>query len=433
MGGIVELAGLVIILAAVVQAATGVSSVLFRASAQHRRSAAELDSLKERARILLERATSERDRTELSWNGKRKFRIERRDFENQAKDICSFYLVPHDNRPIPPYRAGQFLTFELPIPGQPQPVVRCYSLSDTARADHYRVTIKKLGPPPDAPDGTPFGLSSSYFHDQLQAGEIVEAMAPAGEFFLDEESERPVVLIGGGVGLTPVVSMLNALVEHGSHREVWFFYGVRNRSEHAMYDHLKRIDAEHANVHMVICYSQPADRNLPLGNRLYPCGFRCRRALQVAAAVQQLRVLHLRSTAHDGDVDAGSGGVGRSGRRHQFRGVRPGDGQAHPWGRRRRGSGVRGGVRAIQPDTSMVGRRRHPVGAGRGKRNQAELRVSLGQLRKLPDGAERGRGGIHSPAGKKTRGRLVPGVHCASRRAHRARRMIDGLAERETA
>ena len=84
---------------------------------------------------------ADRESHELSWNGKRKFQIERRVFENPNKDICSFYLVPHDNRPIPPFNAGQFLTFELQVPGEAQPVVRCYSLSDSPlQRDYYRVT-----------------------------------------------------------------------------------------------------------------------------------------------------------------------------------------------------------------------------------------------------------------------------------------------------
>lgn len=260
MTGFVEFAGLFILSATVAQAAVGITAYVARSSAARRRSAEELTLFRERARILLERTQAERDRSELSWNGRRKFRVARRDYENPAKDVCSFYLVPHDQRPLPPFRPGQFLTFELPIPGQPKPVVRCYSLSDGAHLrDHYRVTIKKLGPPPNAPAGTPPGVSSTYFHDSLTEGSIVEVMAPAGQFYLDEESQRPVVLIAGGVGITPVLSMLNTLIGRGSNREIWFFYGVRFRAEHAMYDHLKQIDRDNPNVRLVVCYSSPTE------------------------------------------------------------------------------------------------------------------------------------------------------------------------------
>ncbi len=259
MLGIVEAAGLVIILGAAIHVIMSFSATAIRSAGAQRQAAAELESFKHRAGILLEQAKVERDRTELSWNGKRKFRIDRRVVENEAGDICSFYLVPHDERPVPSFRPGQFLTFELPIPGEPQPAVRCYSLSDSPHENYYRVSIKRQGPPPNAPDGTPPGLSSNYFHSQLQEGDIVEAMAPSGGFYLDEESERGVVLIGGGVGITPVLSMLNSLVARRSNREIWLFYGIRNRVEHAMADHLRAIDRAHANVHVVICYSRPSE------------------------------------------------------------------------------------------------------------------------------------------------------------------------------
>ncbi|NKB26019.1 MAG: 2Fe-2S iron-sulfur cluster binding domain-containing protein [Kiritimatiellae bacterium] len=74
---------------------------------------------------------------------------------------------------------------------------------------------------------------------------------------MDVSENTPVVLIGGGVGITPVLCMLNTLCDSRSKREIWFFYGVRNRSEHIMAEHLKRIEMEYENVHIQVCYSQP--------------------------------------------------------------------------------------------------------------------------------------------------------------------------------
>jgi ferredoxin-NADP reductase len=270
--GVVEAAGLIIILGAVIQVVMGFSAIALRTADFQRKAAAELGSFKRHTKILLEQAKVERARTEASWNGKRKFRIDRRVVENEAGDICSFYLAPHDGRPVPSFHPGQFLTFELPIPGEPQPVVRCYSLSDSPHDDYYRVSIKLQGPPPNAPEGTPPGRSSSFFHNHLKEGDIVEAMAPAGGFYLNEETERGVVLIGGGVGLTPVVSMLNSLIARGSNRDIWFFYGIRNREEHAMADHLREMDRAHPNVHVVVCYSRP-DENCEEGVDYNKAGF----------------------------------------------------------------------------------------------------------------------------------------------------------------
>ena len=194
---------------------------------------------------------------ELSWNGWRKFEVAKKNPE--VSDICSFYLRPHDGRPLPPFKPGQFLTFQLPIPGQRKPVIRCYSLSDrTGIEENYRVSIKRVPSPRGKPEVPP-GLSSNYFHDQVNEGDILDVRAPGGAFHLDMGKQTPVVLIGGGVGLTPVLSMLNTIVETGSKRETWFFYGLRNGGEHVMKGYLEQIAKENENIHLQICYSAPRE------------------------------------------------------------------------------------------------------------------------------------------------------------------------------
>lgn len=198
----------------------------------------------------------EREKNEFSWSGFRKFEIARKVPEGGG--ICSFYLRPHDGKPLPAFDPGQYLTFRLDIPGQPKQVMRCYSLSDSPKPDYYRVSIKAVPPPRDQPDIPP-GLSSNFFHDQLNEGDILDVKAPGGHFFLDTAKHTPVVLIGGGIGLTPVMSMVNRIVDIGSTRECHFFYGVRNGREIVMKEHLERLAAEHENIHMHICYSSPGD------------------------------------------------------------------------------------------------------------------------------------------------------------------------------
>lgn len=194
----------------------------------------------------------------LPWEGLRKFRVARKEYENTKRDICSFYLIPEDEEPIPPYYAGQYLTFELQLPGEPRPIVRCHHLSDSPTLrDHYRVTIKRMDAPANAPKGTPPGLCSTYFHNMLEVGDSVEARTPDGRFFLDESSDRPIVLIAGGIGLTALVSMMNWLVASESRREVWFVYGVRNRDEHAMFELLERVAQDNSNIHLIVVYSRP--------------------------------------------------------------------------------------------------------------------------------------------------------------------------------
>ena len=172
--------------------------------------------------------------------------------------VHSFYLKPHDGKPLPPYLPGQYLTFQLRVPGVDKPLVRCYSLSDSpADADAYWVTVKKILRGPDAPDAPP-GLCSTNFNDHVRVGDILDVKAPSGNFVLSTTKTTPVVLIAGGIGITPVLSMLNAVCDSALKREVWFFLGVRNGSEHLMRDQLQRIQQEYENIQVRVCYSQPA-------------------------------------------------------------------------------------------------------------------------------------------------------------------------------
>lgn len=187
-----------------------------------------------------------------AWNGHRKFVVDRRVVE--AEDVCSFYLVPHDGKELPQYAPGQFLTFRIDIPGHATPV-RCYSLSDAPNGRSYRVTIKRVR----AVDrDTPAGLVSNYFHDHINEGQILDVEAPSGRFVLDCAAKRPAVLIGGGVGITPLLSMFKTVAFSGSDREVWLFYALRNSRHHIMRDQLIELDRKHENLRVITVYSQPA-------------------------------------------------------------------------------------------------------------------------------------------------------------------------------
>jgi ferredoxin-NADP reductase len=129
-------------------------------------------------------------------------------------------------------------------------------LSDRPRPDYYRVTIKRLPPPPDRPDVAP-GLASSFFHDDLHEGSRLLVKAPAGHFHLNGDESLPVVLIGGGIGITPMLSILNSLLEGPRAREVWLYYGLRNGREQVMKDHLQSLAALHPQFHLHVCYSRP--------------------------------------------------------------------------------------------------------------------------------------------------------------------------------
>lgn len=217
-----------------------------------------------RERLLLDIKTAklrylEAGQARMVWNGLRKFEVAKKVIE--CEGVTSLYLRPHDKHPLPPFKPGQFLTFQLNIPGEAKPAVRCYSLSDCARSDYYRVTIKKVPPAADFADSRP-GLVSSHFYDRVKEGDILDVKAPSGHFYLDLSFERPVVLIAGGVGVTPMISMLNAVVAAKSSREVWFFYGVRNRADHILKEEIEAVAAEHKNVRLHVCYSRPTPEDV---------------------------------------------------------------------------------------------------------------------------------------------------------------------------
>jgi ferredoxin-NADP reductase len=95
--------------------------------------------------------------------------------------------------------------------------------------------------------------------------------APSGQFYLDPAAAKPLVLIGSGIGLTPVLAMLNTLVTQGPDREVWFFHGVRNCTEHIMKGHLETLARENPNVHLCVCCSQ-LDSSYELGRDYHYAG-----------------------------------------------------------------------------------------------------------------------------------------------------------------
>lgn len=192
------------------------------------------------------------------WSGFRKFRVERKEIEDTYSTICSFYLKPVDDQPLPTFYPGQFLTFGLELQsanGQVEPVVRCYSLSDAPGKEYYRVSIKRVPAPKDSQ--VPAGRSSNYFHDQVKVGDILNVRAPSGHFYI-ERSDDPVVFVGGGIGITPMLSMLNWVLEHQPEREVWLFYGVRNKQELMMKSQLESLSAKHSNFHLHLCFSDPS-------------------------------------------------------------------------------------------------------------------------------------------------------------------------------
>lgn len=199
-----------------------------------------------------------------AWPGWRLLRVRARRMEDAAHTQCSFELEDPQGRALPPFAPGQFLTFRLPVvseTGEVRPQIRCYSLSNAADAGYYRVTIKRV---PAAEPGLPPGRGSGHWHERVQAGDLLEVQAPAGHFVLDRASaDVPVVLIAGGIGITPMMSMLDWCLRHQPQRPVHLFYGLRHGAEHAFKAELEALAAAHAQLRLHVVYSRPAPQDRP--------------------------------------------------------------------------------------------------------------------------------------------------------------------------
>jgi uncharacterized protein len=136
----------------------------------------------------------------MTWEGLRHLRIRRRVPDPDCPGVTSLHLVDASGRPLPPFLPGQYLTFDLDIPGHGRPVVACYSLSSAPGGDDWRITVKAL-------EG---GRSSPYLALRAREGDLLRARAPIGRFTLDPRGADPAVLVGGGIGVTPLMSMLHA-------------------------------------------------------------------------------------------------------------------------------------------------------------------------------------------------------------------------------
>lgn len=190
---------------------------------------------------------------EGDWQGYRKFVVAR--LISETESCKSVYLLPEDGKKIVGYTPGQHLTLKLPVPGQAKPLVRCYTLSDAPNDDYYRFSVKRCLPPRDQPE-LPAGLASHFVNENMQEGDIVEVKSPSGTFHV-QEGDGALVLLAGGIGITPMSSIINSIVQSGSKRECLLLYGVGNSKDHVYKEHLRVLAEKHSNLHIYTCYSSP--------------------------------------------------------------------------------------------------------------------------------------------------------------------------------
>jgi len=186
------------------------------------------------------------------WRGWKEFEVVRKEIE--VYSIMSVYLRPKDGKGVPSYLPGQYIGLRANVPGEGI-VVRNYSLSSAPASDVFRITVKR-----DRPKGkmAPYGVMSYYIHDRLDIGDTIEVSQPAGDFWFQEDgSSKPLVLIAGGIGITPVISILEHIVQNKIPRHVTVFASVRSSKLEPYSEALKEIAVSNLNVDLNLVYDDP--------------------------------------------------------------------------------------------------------------------------------------------------------------------------------
>lgn len=173
------------------------------------------------------------------WRGVREFRLAAK--VPESEEITSFYLEPADGGPLLDFAPGQYIGLQLHIAGQE--TRRNYSLSAVGNGSQYRISVKR----------EPHGKASNYLHDELMVGDSLQLYTPSGEFTL-ASSNKPLVLISGGVGITPTLAMLEAAL--ATQRPVHFIHCARNGGVHAFRDWVDGLAARHPQLKRFYCYAE---------------------------------------------------------------------------------------------------------------------------------------------------------------------------------
>ncbi|WP_420426560.1 pyridoxamine 5'-phosphate oxidase family protein [Algiphilus sp.] len=175
-----------------------------------------------------QRALSERLRD--AW---RPYRVVRTVDESDV--IRSFYLEPTDAYGLPSYQAGQYLTIRVQ-PNADQPIIRTYTLSSSPHDALLRISVKRE-----------VGGVSAWLHDNWEVGAVLEAKAPRGDFWIDTTATRPAILLAGGVGITPIVSMARNVAAETlrtrSGRRIVILHASANRGQRAFFETLRDLAA----------------------------------------------------------------------------------------------------------------------------------------------------------------------------------------------
>lgn len=160
---------------------------------------------------------------------------------DEATDIKTFRLARPEGFE---FAAGQFLAVRVQIDGKPH--VRCYSISSAPHTRGYlEISVRRQG------------LVSGTLHATVRAGATLTINRPAGQFVYPTGDDRPLALIAGGIGITPLLSMLRHATATDPLRPVTLLYSVRGEQDVAFYNELRVLAERHPHLGVVITLTQP--------------------------------------------------------------------------------------------------------------------------------------------------------------------------------
>ena len=195
---------------------------------------------------------------EGGWTGWKPFNIVK--IVSETAEIQSIYLAPTDGGKVPTHSAGQYVSVRVYLPELHLYQPRQYSLSDASNGQYLRISVKR-----ETPAGKPEGMVSNYLHQYFQVGKQLELTAPTGSFNL-MENKYPHVFISGGVGQTPLMAMLEQLVNTNGQNAVTWIHGCRNIELHAFKERLMALEEQYEHISCFSFYDelQESDKyNLP--------------------------------------------------------------------------------------------------------------------------------------------------------------------------
>lgn len=173
--------------------------------------------------------------------------------EQESEDTISLSLkAPHPV--LRRFAPGQHLQFRLYPVHDAKPIIRSYSISnapDKPPIDgDYQVTVKRIG------------TASDYLHDQVRVGDELEVHWPTGRYFALPQSDDPLVLISNGIGITPLVSMLESVVTKNPARTVFWVHATRDGHTHLFKEVVAVLAEQLSNFSFFVIYRQPNDTDL---------------------------------------------------------------------------------------------------------------------------------------------------------------------------